>query len=92
VNRENISPIIVSILVFLADNDELLGQLVSSTGADHEDLVQNIESPDVQIALLDFLLDEEARVMSFCSIHQIEPATLWRLRQTLPGGNVPHWI
>ena len=42
-------------------------------------------------AILDFLLEDEARLLAFCADTGIAPAAPMAARVHLPGGDVPHW-
>lgn len=90
-NPRTVPEIIVLCVTYLADNVTVMEQFFEFTGSNTDDLAAEITTPTTQAALLDFLLGYEAYVEAFCSTYNLNPEDLWRLRRTLPGGNVPHW-
>jgi hypothetical protein len=79
------------ILGWLAQDPARLGRFLADTGLAPQDLRPAMAQGDLDLPLIDFLLADEARLLEFCAAQDIAPTLPARLRQTLPGGNDPHW-
>lgn len=78
-------------LAWLVGNEELLPAFLTASGADLADLRQRVTDPAFLIAVLDFLMSEDAWLMAFCDDHTIAYDAVDRARQSLPGGARVHW-
>ncbi|WP_136439379.1 DUF3572 domain-containing protein [Pacificoceanicola onchidii] len=76
---------------WLAGQDDLLSVFLGSTGASIDDFRTNLESPEFQGAVLDFLLMNDEWVTSFCNAESLPYDRLMRARALLPGGDQVHW-
>lgn len=78
-------------LGFLASHENLLSVFMGATGIGQADLVANAGDPDMLAAVLDFVMTDDARVLS-CARHLgIAPGDIARARAGLPGGDAPSW-
>lgn len=78
-------------LGWLAGDEELLLVFLQSTGTAPEDLKSRRGDPELLAAVIDFVLMDDAWVMS-CAAHVgIPPQDLATIRASLPGGDLPHW-
>lgn len=78
-------------LAWLAGNDELLPLFLGATGAAAGDLRDRAADPDFLIAVLDFLMLDDAWLVAFCDAAGLDYAAPASARQALPGGAQPHW-
>lgn len=78
-------------LAWLAGNEELLPVFLAASGADLADLRARVADPVFLIAVLDFILSEDAWVVALCNDLAIPYDALDRARQSLPGGARVHW-
>ena len=85
------STIALQTLTFVATDDDALAGFLNLTGLSLTDLRQRARDPELQGSVLDFLLQDEKRLLAFCESAGIEPDQPARARALLPGGDVPHY-
>jgi hypothetical protein len=89
--HEQAALIATDALIWLAGRPEDLGAFLAAAGAGPADLRARAGDPEFLGFLLDFMLQEDARVLAFASNAGLPPETLARARATLPGGYAPDW-
>jgi hypothetical protein len=80
------SDIILKLLVFLSADEDQLTRFLALSGLLPQDLRTRHGEPVFQGFLLDYLFQDDEATAAFCSELQVQPETLMRLRQKLPGG------
>lgn len=78
-------------LGWLAGNDDLLPVFLGATGASTDDLRLQAGDPAFLASILDFLMMDDAWVISFCDFAGMPYALPMQARQALPGGAQVHW-
>lgn len=78
-------------LGWLVGNDELLPVFQGASGVSADDLRAGASDPAFLASVLDFLLMDDAWVIAVCDHLAVSYETLFQVRQTLPGGNLPNW-
>lgn len=78
-------------LAWLAADEIRIGEFLNATGASPADLRARAGDADFHVAILDFLLMDDQRVMAFCDAHSIPYTEPQAARAALPGGETPHW-
>jgi hypothetical protein len=78
-------------LAWLATDETLIQQFLDSTGAGPDELRARAGDADLHLAILDFLLMDDRRVIAFCDAHGLRYGEPQAARAALPGGEVPHW-
>jgi len=78
-------------LIWLADRPDDLSIFLAAAGAAPSDLRDRAGDPEFLGFLLDFVLQEDARVLAFATDARLPPETLARARSALPGGYAPDW-
>jgi hypothetical protein len=78
-------------LTWVLGQDELLGVFLSSTGAAPQDLGALAATPLFLGAVLDFLMEDDQRVIAFCTDHGHPLTSVQRARMSLPGAQYMHW-
>lgn len=78
-------------LSWLAGNEELLPVFLGSTGASLNDLAAGASDPGFLGAVLDFILMDDAWVVSCCETMGVPFDSLIQARAALPGGAETHW-
>jgi hypothetical protein len=68
----------------VADEDRLAGFLAAS-GTDDASLRAQAGSRDLAMAVLDFMLSDEALLLEFCDHESIDPRNMLRMRHILDG-------
>ncbi|MEV8465501.1 DUF3572 domain-containing protein [Fluviibacterium sp. DFM31] len=76
---------------FLAATDDLVSVFMGATGIAREDLIAGIETPEVQAAVLDFVLMDDQWVLAFAKETGQPPEAIALARASLPGGEDRHW-
>lgn len=78
-------------LAWLASDEIRIGEFLAATGASPAELRARAGDTDFHVAILDFLLMDDQRVMAFCEAHSIPYTEPQAARAALPGGETPHW-
>lgn len=78
-------------LGWLAATDDLLDTFMGATGIARDDLRAAAADPETQIAVLDFLMMDDAWVVAFCDAEGLSYEVPQQARQALPGGATVHW-
>ncbi|MCA8884244.1 MAG: DUF3572 family protein [Rhodobacteraceae bacterium] len=81
----------IKALGYLAGQEDLLQVFLNTTGLAAESLKERLDDPDLQAAVLDFLLMDDAWVLGFADAHRIAAEHVAAARAALPGGDLPHW-
>ena len=77
-------------LGWLVADKDLLAVFMGSTGLGERDLRQGAGAPEILVAVLDFLVMDDAWVSGFCDAQALPYDMPMRARATLSGGEV-HW-
>ncbi|MCP5410861.1 MAG: DUF3572 domain-containing protein [Alphaproteobacteria bacterium] len=72
-------------LGWLAGDEDALTRFLSLSGADIGALRQAAGSPDMQLAVIEFLLGQEDLMLRFCEDVQVKPEALHQARHVLGG-------
>jgi hypothetical protein len=72
-------------------NSEFLDIFLNATGADRGQLAALAQDPVFLGAVLDFLMEDDARVIGFCDASERRYPSVMEARADLPGGQLPHW-
>lgn len=78
-------------LAWLAAQDDLFGAFLGATGATPVAVAEAAGQPAFLAAVLDFLLQEDARIIAFCDAAGLAYALPLQARVALPGGQATHW-
>ncbi|MCU0828702.1 MAG: DUF3572 domain-containing protein [Tabrizicola sp.] len=78
-------------LTWMAADETLIGGFLAATGAGPDELRNRASDPDFHLAILDFLLQDDQRVMAFCDSHGLPYTEVQTARAALPGGDEPFW-
>ena len=70
---------------------DLLGLFLNATGASQNDLPSMVRDPVFLGAVLDFLMEDDARVIGFCDAAVLPYTRVMEARVQLPGGQLPNW-
>ena len=78
-------------LGWLVAEEDLLPVFLTATGADAQALRSQAGEPAFLGAVLDFILQDDAVVVRFCTAAGLAYAVPLEARQALPGGGAVHW-
>lgn len=88
---ENSEVIALQALKWLVAQDELCTLFMGATGASEADLRERIADIDFLGSVLDFLLQDDSWVISFCDDNELAYDCVMRARVLLLGGDQMHW-
>lgn len=89
--RESAETMALQAMAWLLADPDLCAVFLRDTGLSPSDLPATARSARGLAAVVDFLLADERRVLSFCGAHGLPPDAPLRARAHLPGGNLPNW-
>lgn len=89
-SRDSAETVGLQAIAWLATNDDLLPVFLGSTGASEADFRAQVEDPDFQGAVLDFIMMDDAWLTAFCDRHGLRYDMPMQARAALSGGEV-HW-
>lgn len=78
-------------LGWLAGQDEIFPQFLAASGASVGDLRARAVEPEFQVAVLDFLLQDDRWVIAFCDVEGHPYTAPQAARLALPGGAETYW-
>jgi hypothetical protein len=90
-SQESAETVGLQALGWLAGNEDLLPVFLGATGASDADVRSGASDPAFLGGLLDFLMMDDAWVMSFCDSISIPYDRLMQARHSLPGGEQVNW-
>jgi hypothetical protein len=90
-HKESAETIALRVLTWLIAQEEEFPAFLNHTGATVDQLAHLAQDPVFLGAVLDFLLEHDARVKLFCDQEKLDYLVPMRARMALPGGDLPHW-
>ena len=78
-------------LGWMAAEEEPLAQFLNATGMSRDQIPALAGDPRFLAAVVDFLLEQDARVIACCDALGERYEALRDARAALPGGRDPHW-
>jgi hypothetical protein len=78
-------------LGWLVGNEDLLPVFLGATGVSEGDMRTAALDPEFLGSVLDFIMMDDAWVISFCDAHSMPYERVLEARQSLPGGDQIHW-
>ena len=90
-SQESAETVGLQALGWLAGNEDLLPVFLGATGASEADVRSGASDPEFLGGLLDFLMMDDAWVMSFCDSISMPYDRLMQARHSLPGGEQVNW-
>lgn len=78
-------------LVWLLQADDHREVFLSSSGLSPDTLRQRASEPDILLAVIDFVLGDDRRVMGFCDAAGLPYTAPMAVRAALPGGADYSW-
>ena len=78
-------------LTFLAGDEKMISALQAQSGFDPDSLKDNLGNPALLGAILDFLLEDERRLVACCEANEWELGLIGQVRRALPGNTSGIW-
>lgn len=79
------------VLFYLSGEPELLAQFLTDSGMAPQDIRSALMQAESCVALLDFIAQDDRRLVAFAQQAQIRPEDVMRLRTTLAGPGSYGW-
>jgi hypothetical protein len=89
--RESAETLALQAFAWLLAQDDLVGVFLNATGAGQGELAALAGDPVFLGAVLDFLMEDDARVIGFCDASTLPYTAVMHARTELPGGQLPNW-
>lgn len=89
--RDAAETLALQVLGWIAGQDTLFDAFLGASGLERDALRARLGEPEVLVAVLDFLLSDDAFVTGFAGEAGIAPDLPMRARAALPGGAEYHW-
>ncbi|WP_374299234.1 DUF3572 family protein [Paracoccus sp. (in: a-proteobacteria)] len=89
--RESAHELATTALLYLAEQPDLMAQFLAATGLQPQDLRKVASSPDLALHVLDYLLEDDRRVMDAAAGMQVAPGDLLHARTALAGPGSYGW-
>lgn len=83
--------IAIQALGHIASEEDLLYAFVDISGLSPDDLRSRAGEPEILGGVLDFILMDEHRLITFCETVRLHPEMPGIARKLLPGGEEVHW-
>ena len=81
----------LKVLGWMVGDAEILPIFMGSSGSSADDIKKRAQDSDFLIAVLDFVMLDDAWVLACCKACALEPEAMQTARQALPGGGVFNW-
>lgn len=78
-------------LTWLLGQDDLVGAFLNASGAAPQDMAALAQTPLFQGAVLDFLMEDDARIIAFSDAQNLPYTAVQTARAALPGAQYMHW-
>ena len=76
-------------LAYLVSEEETLRGFLGQTGVSANDMRSRAENAEFLAGILDFLLEQDERLIAFCDRTSISPEQAQEARAALPGATLP---
>lgn len=90
-NADQAELIAIQALGHIATEEDLLFGFVDLTGLSPDDLRSRAGDPEILGGILDFILMDDQRLLTFCEAMNLRPEMPAVARKLLPGGQEVHW-
>lgn len=78
-------------LLYLAERPELMRAFLANTGFQAEDMRKLAQDPEFGLHVLDFLVEDDARILDFAETANIRPEQVMTARTALAGPGSFGW-
>ncbi len=89
--QESAESLALQALTWLLGQPDVIGAFLNASGAAQGDLAALAREPVFLGAVLDFLTEDDARVMAFCDQAGLPYIAPMQARLSLPGAQHTHW-
>lgn len=89
--RKSAQDLAMTVLLYMADRPDLIGGFLETSGLQPQDLRRAAGDPDIALHILDFLLEDDRRVLEAAGDLEIRPGDLMAARTALAGPGSYGW-
>lgn len=89
--RESAELFAARALAWLAEDHARIGAFLGWSGESPDSLRGRLRDPGLLLAVIDFLMTDEALLIEACAALDVPPETPGRARAALLGGDEVHW-
>lgn len=89
--RESAQDLAMTVLLYMAERPDLIGGFLESSGLQPQDLRKAAGNPDIALHVLDYLLEDDGRVLDAAADLNIQPGDLMGARTALAGPGSYGW-
>ncbi|MEX1152838.1 DUF3572 domain-containing protein [Parvibaculum sp.] len=90
-DRDNAEMLAIHALGHIAADEELLGDFLDRSGLAPDELRARAADAEFLGFVLEYLLNDEPRLLAFCADAGLAPELPAAARRALPGGEEVHW-
>ena len=90
-NAEKAEIVGIQALGWLISNDDVSGAFLNMSGLSVDELKTRAGDPEFLGFVLEFLLSDEASLLTFCEDNSLPNESVAQARAALPGGDVYNW-
>lgn len=90
-HRDNAETVALKALAWVIGAEAERDAFLAASGFAPADLMQRAGEAEVLLAVIDFILTEDRRVIGFCDSAGLAYDSLAAVRAALPGGDDHHW-
>lgn len=89
--QEQAETIALEVLTLIASDEDQLGALCGQTGTNINNLKTGAGDPAFLGAVIDFLLEDDTRLIDICQTLELPPEKMMSVRHALPGATSGIW-
>ncbi len=90
-SRDTAEGFAIQVFTWLAEDSERLGIFLGWSGETPDSLRQRLSDPTLLLAVIEFLMLDEAMLIAACQDLNVPFETPMQARGALPGGEQMHW-
>lgn len=81
----------VEVFTWLAQDSDRIASFLGWSGESPASLRSRLDDPALLLAVIEFLMMDDAMLIEACQTLETSPETPMRARAALPGGAMMHW-
>ncbi|GAB4264300.1 MAG: DUF3572 domain-containing protein [Pararhodobacter sp.] len=89
--RDSAEAFAAQVLGWLAEDNGRIGAFLGWSGESPASLRTRLSDPGLLLAVIEFLMLDEAMLLEACAALEVRPETPMQARAALPGGETVHW-
>jgi len=90
-SRDAAEAFAIQVVSWLAEDNARIGSFLAWSGESPDSLRARLADPGLLLAVIEFLMLDEAMLLDACQSLDVSPETPMQARAALPGGADVHW-